>query len=191
MIEAIRREIQRAQASVRGAFRAVLKGCVTSTRVQRLNAEGLAGEQLQDMELLQHFGFTSAPPDGAQIIVIPLGGRTSAAVVVATEHGSYRFKVDNQGEAAMYNQWGDSLHMRKDRTMRAVAGVKLEVVTPLATFSGNMAVTGSITSGANITAAGDVADQGGAKTMAGMRTAYNAHTQVVSGGVAQPPSGGM
>lgn len=157
MIDLVRREIQRALAGTRQALRAVLSGgFVTSARVQRLNAEGLAGEKLTDVELLQHFGFTSAPPDGAQLIVIPLGGRTSAAVVVATEHGSYRFKVDAQGEAALYNQWGDSIHLRKDRTMRAVAGVKLEVVTPLATFSGDLQVAGNVTVGGDAAVTGTV-----------------------------------
>jgi len=42
--------------------------------------------------------------------------------------------------------------------------------------------TGNIsTTVGNITAAGDVADAGGAKTMAGMREVYNAHTHPVTG----------
>lgn len=177
---------------MRAALRAVLQGGVTQTRVQRLNAEGLAGEQLQDVELLQQFGFTSAPPDGTQLILIPLGGRTSAAVVVATEHGTYRFKVDAQGEAALYNQWGDVIHLKQDRSIHMVAAVKVQVDSPLATFSGDVDVTGNITSGANVTAAGNVADQGGAKTMAGMRTAYNSHTHTdPQGGSVGTPSGGM
>jgi len=191
VIEQMRREINRALAGTRTAFRAVLTSCTTGTRVQRVNAEGLAGEPLQEMELLQQFGHTSAPPDGATLVVIPLGGRTSAAVVVASEHGGYRFKVDHKGEAALYNQWGDSIHMKKDRSIRVEAQAKLEVVAPLATFSGDVNVAGSITSGANITAAGNVADQGGAKTKAGMRDTFNAHTHPVASGIAQPTGSAM
>lgn len=154
MIEAIRREIRRAQASVRGAFRAVLTGCITNTRVQRLNAEGLAGELLQDVELLQHFGLSSAPPEGTQLIVIPLGGRTSAAVVVATEHGTYRFKLDHQGEAALYNQWGDVIHLKKDRSIRVVAGLKVRLETPLAEFTGDVAVAGTLTATTDVVGGG-------------------------------------
>lgn len=197
MIEVIRREIARFMAGMRPALRAVLKGGVTRTRVQRLNAEALAGETLRDVELMQQFGFTSAPPEGTQLVLIPLGGRTSAAVVVATEHGAYRFKVDNQGEAALYNQWGDVVHLKQDRSMRVAAALKVRLETPLteisgnATIAGNLDVAGNVHGAANITADGNVGDQGGTKTMAGMRDAFNTHTQVVSGGVAQPPAGGM
>lgn len=191
MIDVIRREVARALAGVRQGTRAVLRSMVTTTRVQRVNAEALAGETLQDVELMQQFGFTSAPPEGTQLILIPLGGRTSAGVVVATEHGSYRFKVDAQGEAALYNQWGDLIHLKQDRSIRVVADLKVRLETPLAEITGELNVTGNITSGADITAAGNVADQGGAKTMAGMRTVYNGHTQAVSGGVAQAPGSAM
>lgn len=172
MIDLIRREIHRALAGMRQAVRAVLQGSVTRTRVQRLNAEALAGEKLQDIELLQHFGFTSAPPDGTQLIVIPLGGRTSAAVVVASEHGTYRFKVDAQGEAALYNQWGDVIHLKQDRSIRVEAQLKVDVVSPLATFSGNVAVAGNLAVTGNSTAAGNL-------TVAGTVTGT---TDVVSGG---------
>lgn len=192
MIEHMRREIQRALAGTRTAMRAVLKGSMTlGTRVQRLNAEALAGEILQDVELMQQFGFVSGLPEGTQLIVIPLGGRTSAAVVVASEHGSYRFKVDHDGEAAVYNQWGDSVHLKKDRSIRVTAEAKVVLDTPLTEMTGDLSVAGSISSGADITAAGDVSDQGGTKTMAGMRDTFNGHTQPVSGGIAQPPGSGM
>lgn len=192
MIEQIRREIQRALAGTRTAMRAVLKGGMTlGTRVQRLNAEALAGEILQDVELMQQFGFTSGLPDGTQLIVIPLGGRTSASVVVASEHGGYRFKVNNKGEAAVYNQWGDVIHLKKDRSIDIVAGLKVRLETPLTEMTGELVVTGNISSGGDITAAGDVSDQGGTKTMAGMRTTFNEHTQPVSGGVAQQPGSTM
>lgn len=154
MIEQIRREIQRALAGTRHALRAVLQGSVTRTRVQRLNAEGLAGEQLQDIELLQHFGFTSAPPAGTQLIVIPLGGRTSAAVVVATEHGAYRFKVDAQGEAALYNQWGDVIHLKQDRSIRVAAQLKVRLETPLTEMTGDLAVAGNVTVAGDATVTG-------------------------------------
>lgn len=197
MIDVIRREISRALAALRMPVRAIKTGGISSNRVQRVHGEALKGERLQDMELIQQFGLSTCPPDGSQLIIIPVGGRSSAAVVVATEHGSYRFKVDAQGEAALYNQWGDVIHLKQDRSIRIVAQAKVRLETPLAEMTGNLSVAGNITSGgnmtsaANITAAGSVADQGGAKTMAGMRSVFNAHTQIVSSGVAQPPGGGM
>lgn len=60
------------------------------------------------------------------------------------------------------------------------ATVKVVMTTPLVEISGDLTVGGDATvtgdaHAANVTAAGDVADQDGAKTMAGMRTVYNAH----------------
>lgn len=191
MIEQIRREILRAQSGMRSAMRGVLQSISLSQRVQRVNAEALAGEPLQDVELFQQFGFTSAPPAGTQLILLPLGGRTSASVVVATEHGAYRLQLNAQGEAAMYNQWGDHVWLKQDGTAQVVSRLKVEIITPLTTMSGDLAVIGNITSQANITAVGEVADAGGTKTMSGMRAVFNAHTQPVSAGTAQAPITGM
>lgn len=196
MIDVIRREISRALAALRMPVRAIKTGGISSNRVQRVHGEALKGERLQDMELIQQFGLSTCPPDGSQLIIIPVGGRSSAAVVVATEHGAYRFKVDEQGEAALYNQWGDYVHMKKDRSIDMHAEVKVRIDTPLTQMTGDLVVDGNITSegnitsAANITAAGSVSDQGGAKTMAGMRAVYNSHVQTVSAGVAQAPNAG-
>lgn len=192
MIDHIRREIGRALAGVRSAFRALQSGLVLTTRVQRASGEGLADEQLQDMELFQHFGFTSAPPDGAQLIVLPLGGRTSASVVIATEHGAYRIKLDAKGEAALYNQWGDVVHMRQDRTIHMVAATQVLIDAPVLQVNGQIHSTGNITSDADIQAEGNVFDQGGAKSMAGMRGVFNGHGHPdPQGGNTAPPTGGM
>lgn len=154
MIEHIRREIGRALAGTRSAFRAVQTGLVLATRIQRASGEGLAGEELSDMELFQQFGFTSTPPKGTQLIVIPLGGRTSAAIVVATEHGTYRFKLDADGEAALYNQWGDVIHLRQDRKIHVKAAAEVMVETPLATFSGDVQVEGTLTAAVDVIGGG-------------------------------------
>lgn len=127
--EMVRREISRAQASVRQAFRAVLKGLTISTKIQRVSGEGLAGEEIEEMELFQHFGFTSAPPAGTEYIPLPLGGRTSASVVIGTEHGDFRFVLDNQGESCVYNEWGDFAHFKKDRSIHVKALEKVFVET--------------------------------------------------------------
>lgn len=198
MIDQIRREVQRSLANVRSALRGVLTGLTLNVRVQRADAEALAGEAVQDMELMQQFGFTSAPPDGAQLILIPLGGRTSAAVVVATEHGAYRLQLNAQGEAALYNQWGDYVWLREGGEVEVVASTKVTITAPLVTMSGDLQVAGKvdaaghITSGANITAAGQVADGGGTKTMSGMRNIFNAHNHAdPQGGTVGTPSGSM
>ena len=186
MIEQMRREIARAQAGVRSAVRAVLQGIAIAQRIQRVNAEALAGEQLQDVELVQQFGFTSAPPAGAQLVLLPLGGRTSASVIVATEHGAYRLQLGAQGECAIYNQWGDLVHLKQDRSMHVVAALKVVMDTPFLQVNGEIKATGHITSDL------DVRDQAGTKSMAGMRSVYNTHTHTdPQGGAVSVPSTSM
>ncbi|MDF5830376.1 phage baseplate assembly protein [Pseudomonas aeruginosa] len=73
-----------------------------------LEVEGLAGEQVAT-ELVQHYGFTSAPLPGAEMIVLPIGGRTNHSVVVAIEDGRYRVQVVD-GEVCLYTDEGDYIH---------------------------------------------------------------------------------
>lgn len=129
LLDAVTRKTQRAAAGARLALRSVLASVIRTTKIQLVSGEGLAGEQLDRLELFQHFGFTSAPPKGTQGIVLPLGGRSSAAVVISTEHGSYRFQLLADGEACVYNQWGDFVHLRQDRTIHVVSQAKVLIET--------------------------------------------------------------
>jgi len=73
-------------------------------------------------------------------------------------------------------------------TVTIVASEKVAMTTPL------LAVTGAITAGLNITATGNVADAGGTKTMAAMRTIFNTHTHQEhgdGGGITDPTTTGM
>ena len=218
MVETMRRQVERAAAGARLAFRGLLAGLQLTPKVQLASGEGLAGEQLDRVELMQQFGFTSAPPAGTQLIVLPLGGRSSAAVIVATEHGAYRFQLDQAGEACLYNQWGDFVHLRADRTIHMVSQAKVlietdqvqinaassvTIATPQFTVDASggvalntptVAASDSVTAGADITADGDVADAGGAKTMSGMRATFDGHVHPennASGGNTNPPTAPM
>lgn len=137
----IRSEVKRAASSARGALRGVLASIKRAPQVQLVDAEGLSNEALKAVELFQHFGFTSAPPAGTQIIVLPLGGRTSAGVIVASEHGAYRFVLGADGEAAVYNQWGDFVHLRADRTMHVVSQARVLVETADVTINASASMT--------------------------------------------------
>jgi phage baseplate assembly protein V len=199
-LDAMARQVQRMLAGTRQALRGVRTALLRTPKIQLVSAEGLAGEQLDRHELFQQFGFTSAPPAGTQVIVLPLGGRTSAAVVVATEHGNYRFQLGADGEACVYNQWGDHVHLRADRSIHLVAQAKVVIDTDVVEINAGTSMTintpelivdaatvvelntplvdasADISAGADITATGHVADAGGAKTMAGMRAVFNGHT---------------
>lgn len=121
----VQRQVERMLAQQRPAMRAQLGALELGTRVQRAGMEALAGEPLDNIELFQQFGFTSAPPEGTELVFLPLGGRSSASVIVATQHGASRIALDERGETRVYNQWGDFVHFRKDRTIHVKAQEKV------------------------------------------------------------------
>lgn len=114
MIQQIDARIRRALGSIRLAFRGVLTLVKAAGAVQLVQLDGLAGEQLQDAELFQDYGFTSNPPAGTMAIVLPIGGKTAHGIVVATEHGGFRLKSLASGEVALYSKFGQVIKLRAD-----------------------------------------------------------------------------
>lgn len=176
MIRDIQARIDRALARVRQAFRGVVQTVNAAPAVQLVQVDGLDGETLQAVELMQQYGLTSNPPAGTMAVLVPIGGRTAHGIIVATEHGTYRLKGLASGEMAIYTDEGDRVHLKRGRVVEIVAGTKLRVVSPL------LEVTGEIK---------DRCDSGG-RTMSGMRSIYNAHTHSdPQGGSVGTPSGAM
>ncbi len=106
--------VRQALAGVRQAFRARLTSINTAPGVALIQAEALAGETLQAAELFQHYGFTSAPPDGTMLLVVPVGGNTAHGIVVGEEHTGFRLKGLTSGEVALYtdeDQGGTGHHI--------------------------------------------------------------------------------
>jgi phage baseplate assembly protein V len=143
MIKDIDKRIARAMSGVRKAFRCVIGTVNTAPNISLTQAAGLAGEKVQDNELFQHYGFSSNPPAGSQAIVLPLGGKTSQGVIIATEHGSYRIKGLKPGEVAIYTDEGDSIVLKRGRlieasteTLKINATTKVEMNTPLLQVNG-------------------------------------------------------
>lgn len=176
MMREVQTRIERALARVRLAFRGRLVRLDTAPGVQLAQLDGLADEQLQAVELMQHYGLTSHPPAGTMAIILPVGGRTAHGVVIATEHGAYRLKGLAAGEVAIYTDEGDRVHLKRGRVVEIVAGAKVRIDSPL------VEVTGEIK---------DRCDSGG-RTMASMRQIYDSHTHPGdSGGTTGMPNQGM
>jgi phage baseplate assembly protein V len=180
--------------------------------IKRFSATGRPGETFADREYLQHYGLTSRPKPGAELVIIREGNHYLA---IASDDRRYRIALE-EGEVAIYTDEGDKVHLKRGRQIEVIGGEKVSVATKVAEIVATesctvtspeveivattkvtmttplLEVTGSITSGANITAAGNVADAGGAKTMAGMRGTYNGHTHNdPQGGATAAPNEGM
>lgn len=143
MIDQVDRRIARALGGLRHAFRAVITLVRTGAGVQLAQADGVAGEQLQDAEVFQHYGITSNPPAGSMAVVLPLGGKTSHGIVIATEHAQYRLVGLESGEVALYSDEGDSVWLKRGRvievttqTLRINAETAVEITTPTLTVTG-------------------------------------------------------
>lgn len=177
MIREIDARIRRQLNGIRQAFRGVLTLVKAAGNVQLVQVDGLAGEQLQDNELFQHYGYTSNPPAGTMAIVLPMGGKTAHGIIIATEHGNYRLKNLESGEVAIYSDEGDSVILKRGRlievttetlrintqVMEVNASASIDFNTPmvntdqalnvsgLTTLTGGMAVSGGSGSTATIT----------------------------------------
>ncbi len=161
MINAIQSQVSKSLGQVRQTF----LGIVARGGSKLLQLTGYADETLQNIELIQHVGFASFVPKGAKVVVIPLQGKTSRSVVIATTGGTVTVDVGD-GETCIYNQHGHTVWLKADGTHIGGGDVFID--------AGNLEVSGNITSG------GDISDKKG--SMQSMRTTYNGHSGHGSGG---------
>ncbi len=171
MARLVRDQVARVMSGFRLPFRAVAARN-THGKLIGVQMEGLSDEPVSG-ELFQHYGFSSAPQPGAEYLVIPVGGKSSHSVVVASEDGRYRLKLQD-GEVSLYTDEGDYVHMKRGRMIEVVTDDlvfkvknKVRFETPLVEMSGDQHAEGSIK------ADGEVADH--ARTMQADRELYNGH----------------
>ncbi|WP_110972137.1 phage baseplate assembly protein domain-containing protein [Pseudomonas huaxiensis] len=160
LIRTMQTQARNAQQGIRQAFRAIAARNSHGGAQIGVEMEGLAGESVSG-ELMQQYGFASGPLPGAEYIVIPVGGNSKHAVVVASGDGRYRIQIKD-GEVALYTDEGDFIHMKRGRlieveteTLVIRASTKVVLDTPL------------------VDATGEVKDR--VRTMQADRDLYNAH----------------
>lgn len=133
--------------------RSVLLRTTYSGNVRLLQVKVPGGSALADLEHLEPFGYTGHAPDGAEAIVLALGGNSSHSIVLLVGDRRYRLKIE-KGEMAIYNQWHDVVHIKNDRSIHAKAALKVLLETPLVECTENLKVTGNVEIGGNQTIAG-------------------------------------
>lgn len=138
LTQAISQKAQNTINDLRQAFRGVLNLVKSADNIQKVQVSGLAEETLQDVELMQHFGFTSVPPANTQAVILPIGGQTSHGIVIATENGAFRVKNLQGGEVAVYDESGSSIVLKKGRlieidcdVLKIKAASKVDISSPL------------------------------------------------------------
>ena len=147
MIEAVQRQIQKGLGQIRQSF----LGIVARGGSKMLQFTGFADEVLDEVELFQQVGFSSFVPKDARVVVIPLQGKTSKSIVIATSGGAIVVDV-KEGETCVYDQFGHSVWLKEDGTH----------------IEGDLFVKGKVQ------ATDDVIDK--KSSMQDMREIYNGHT---------------
>lgn len=179
----VNQRINSALNAIRMPFRARLNSIDSSGKVQTIQAEGLAKETLQGLELLQQYGFTSTPLPGTMAVVIPVGGKTSHGIVVATEHGSYRLAGLESGEVALYTDEGAKIVLKRGKIIEVDCDVyrvnckEFEVnAESKADFN-----TPEVTTSQRLTAMEQITGNGGMSIKGGTGSAFEGNISQTSG----------
>lgn len=157
---------------IRGIVTAVIEGAI-----KLFSSSGRSGETFSKREYFQHYGYTSRPKPGAEIIIIREGNHF---IAVASDDRRYRIALE-EGEVAIYDDLGQYVHLKRNSievssptkikatapNVEIIASTKVTMTTPL------LEVSGAITAGSNITAAGNITDS--VRSIAGDRAIYNGH----------------
>lgn len=172
----VKQTAQQVNESVRVAFRGILNVVKSSDEIQKVQVSALADETLQDVELMQQFGLTSVPPAQTEAVIIPIGGKTTHGVVIATEHGAFRVKGLKTGEVALYDQSGSTIILKAGKVVEIScdnlivnAAQKIIFNTPLVETSQVLTAKGqingqggmSVQGGKGASFSGDVVQKGG------------------------------
>lgn len=118
----------------------MIRGIVTSVVegvIKRFSASGRSDESIDNREYLQHYGFTSRPKAGAEIIILREGGQFLA---IASDDRRYRISLEN-GEVALYTDEGDKIHLKRDRIIEIIGGEKIIASTKVAEITATTSTT--------------------------------------------------
>ena len=147
----------------------------------------MLADETADLPYFEQYGFTSRPNPGAEAVASFYDGDRSHGVILCIADRRYRLTGLSSGEVAVYDDTGQSIVLKKSGVVINGGGKPVMLTntsevtldTPLARFTGN------------IVAAGEIADQGGQKSMSGMRSTYNHHTHDETQAVTSTPKQSM
>ena len=110
---------------IRRRIKMLVGRCViTALHQDNYQIELLAGETRDDIELFQHFGFSSIPPVGSEGITLSQNGVRENAVIIATK-GEKKIEL-KEGESAVFNNGSAVVKLLADDTIE-VTGSKIQL----------------------------------------------------------------
>jgi phage gp45-like len=101
----------------------LLRGIVSSitdaaAAFVRVTGMARSGEVVKNRDVLQHYGFSSRPLEGAACVCVQDG---ESIVMIADDDRRYRISLAN-GEVALYDDLGSKIHLKRDRKIEISCG---------------------------------------------------------------------
>lgn len=126
-----------------------------------------AAEMLSDIEVMHHYGLTSVPLPGAEVVMLAVGGVKDHGIVIAVDDRRYRVTGLAGGDVAIYDHTGQMVHLGGAAGITVHSPVSVTIDAPTVTLTGDLVLTnGSIS-----------APQGDVTTKDGVT--QNTHTHMV------------
>ena len=94
--------------------KAVLKAVTETSKMRKVQFEVFADEG-EEGEHFEPYGWTSRPLDGAEAIVVSLGGSRDKRVVITVSDRRHRPKDLEPGEMCIHDDQGARVHLKRDR----------------------------------------------------------------------------
>lgn len=159
--------------------RGVIKAVSEDKGLQRLQMTFMSDETFDDLERVGQYGFISSPPPDAEGVAIFPGGDRSHGLVIGTEDRRYRLKTLANGEAALYDNLGQYVHIKQGGVIEVKANTKVLATCPLFETSSNAKVGGNL-------------EVVGTSLLTGLATAPAGVTSIatISGGIIAQTAGG-
>ncbi|GAA4651674.1 phage baseplate assembly protein V [Kistimonas scapharcae] len=134
------------------AGRAVVTGINDQRRRQNLQLKMAGGEVAAGVPRVQNYGHTSVPLTGAEALVLAPGGVRGQLTVVALDDPRNRPTDLTAGDSCLYHHEGHRLLLTRDgravlicNTLEVQAAEAITFDTPLASFTGDVAIGGDQT----------------------------------------------
>lgn len=105
--------------------RAVVQLVDDAPKMQVLQLGVLTDETRSGVERIQQYGLTSVPLEGAEALVVFLGGRRDHGIAVAVDDRRHRMKDLAPGEVALYTDEGAAVHLKRGRIVVTDSEIRL------------------------------------------------------------------
>ncbi|MGE8690963.1 MAG: phage baseplate assembly protein V [Achromobacter sp.] len=124
--------------------RALIRRVDDSGGLQIVQVAIQAGVTRDNVERFQQYGVTSVPYPDAECVTLSVGGNTDHQIVINVDDRRYRLRGLRTGEAALYDDLGQMVHLTRDGIVVRGAGKPMRLTdTSGIELDSNVRITGN------------------------------------------------